>query len=229
MDADTKNIDALLKMVAYPAARQAMEDGEKYEKLFKESHRSEHAEKAVQCYSSAVNSPAPPPNANEKLAAMLNIIDRCHCVETALKVFESGQKLSPIQMYYLGRNACDGLLRHKNPKQGMLWIWDAAQHGCPEAQFDLGEYYFNYRRRDEEHMKETVNLFHSAAEQGHVQAQRKLGYLYETGRYVTKDNEEAKKWYSLAAQNGDSFANTRLQILNRRENSYFSGGIFDEQ
>ena len=52
--------------------------------------------------------------------------------------------------------------------------------------------------------------FRKAAEQGHPKAQYNLGVIYAKGRGITKDMDEAKKWYSLAAAQGDEHAEKAL-------------------
>ncbi len=44
------------------------------------------------------------------------------------------------------------------------------------------------------------------ANQGHAQAQVNLGILYSQGRGVPKDNVQAYRWYTLAANQGDDLA-----------------------
>ena len=48
------------------------------------------------------------------------------------------------------------------------------------------------------------------AEQGDTGAQFKLGLRYARGDGVTKDDEEAVKWYRLAAEQGDAVAQRKL-------------------
>ena len=48
------------------------------------------------------------------------------------------------------------------------------------------------------------------AEQGDLQAQVKLARMYEEGRGVPKDFDEALKWYKEAAEHGDAFAQGTL-------------------
>lgn len=44
-----------------------------------------------------------------------------------------------------------------------------------------------------------LRIVRPLAEGGHAKSQQRLGYLYETGSGVPKDNFEAMKWYKLAA------------------------------
>jgi TPR repeat protein len=52
-----------------------------------------------------------------------------------------------------------------------------------------------------------------AAEQGDALAQNSLGWMFDTGRGVPKDYEEAFKWYSMAANQGDAEAQNNLGTM----------------
>ncbi len=51
-----------------------------------------------------------------------------------------------------------------------------------------------------------VQEFRLLANQGHAQAQVNLGIIYSQGRGVPKDNVQAYRWYTLAANQGDDLA-----------------------
>ena len=51
------------------------------------------------------------------------------------------------------------------------------------------------------------------AEQGNVEAQRKLGRMYEEGLGVTQDYREAVKWYLKAAEKGNAQAQYKLGTM----------------
>jgi hypothetical protein len=53
---------------------------------------------------------------------------------------------------------------------------------------------------------QAVAWYRKAADQGYMDAQRRLGDCYENGKGVKKDLEEAKKWYFRAAKQGDVYA-----------------------
>ena len=79
-----------------------------------------------------------------------------------------------------------------------------AGQGNAEAQFQLGEYYFEQRseaetEEDEDKVSaECLKWYTKAAEQGHAVAQRYLGEFHETGICAEEDDKEALKWYRLA-------------------------------
>ena len=62
----------------------------------------------------------------------------------------------------------------------------------------------------------TVGLreLNEEAEQGHTDAQYKLGWMYHNGRGVTQDDKMAVKWYTLAAEQGHVDAQYFLDEFN---------------
>ena len=89
---------------------------------------------------------------------------------------------------------------------------DSPEEKASKAAYKKGkEYYYlcNY--------KEAVKWLREAAEQGHTEAQLKLGKCYYNGEGVEEDRDEAEKWlskamdeYHKAAKNGDSDAQYEL-------------------
>jgi len=53
-------------------------------------------------------------------------------------------------------------------------------------------------------------LLHPLANQGTAKAQNYLGWLYEEGKGVTQDYQEAAKWYRLAAKQGYAAAQDNI-------------------
>ena len=51
------------------------------------------------------------------------------------------------------------------------------------------------------------------ADQGNASAQSYLGFMYETGEGVPKNEAKAVKWYRLAADQGDTVAQTNLGLM----------------
>ena len=60
-------------------------------------------------------------------------------------------------------------------------------------------------------------LFLPLAEQGNVDGQRNLGVLYYLGQGVPQDYKEAEKWWELAAEQGDGFAQYSLGLMHFKE------------
>ena len=53
------------------------------------------------------------------------------------------------------------------------------------------------------------------AEQGDVEAQTNLGWMYDNGQGVPQDYKEAVRWYTKAAEQGDAEAQTNLGWMYR--------------
>jgi TPR repeat protein len=58
-----------------------------------------------------------------------------------------------------------------------------------------------------------LRLFRELAEQGHAEAQRKLGYMHDNGHGVRQNYAEAAKWYRMAAEQGDAKAQSFLGYM----------------
>ena len=54
------------------------------------------------------------------------------------------------------------------------------------------------------------------AEQGDPAAQSNLGVMYHTGQGVPRNDKISVKWYTLAAEQGNTDAQKRLDELNQR-------------
>ena len=52
-----------------------------------------------------------------------------------------------------------------------------------------------------------------AAEQGDVEAQLKLGFMYDQGIGVPEDDAEAVRWYQMAAEQGHARAQSNLGFM----------------
>lgn len=84
-----------------------------------------------------------------------------------------------------------------------------AEAGDAEAQYKLGDHYFN-KRDGVNGMKWT----RKAAEQGHAAAQNSLGIRYFIGGSVTKDIDEAEKWFrKSSAQEFDAAENNLCKLF----------------
>ena len=64
---------------------------------------------------------------------------------------------------------------------------------------------------------DAVPWYLKAANMGHMTAQNNLGFMYEKGLGVQKNDREAIRWYRLAARKGNSHA---ARVLKKRGISY---------
>lgn len=72
----------------------------------------------------------------------------------------------------------------------------------PATQYSLGMINKN--------IEESIYWFSLAAENGHLDAQKNLGKIYEEGREIPQNLDEAIKWYTLAAYQGDTNSQRKL-------------------
>jgi len=65
------------------------------------------------------------------------------------------------------------------------------------------------------HWEEALRLLRPLAEQGEATAQELMGRLYERGKGVARNYNEAEAWYLKAAEQGNAFAQGHLGFLYR--------------
>jgi hypothetical protein len=95
-----------------------------------------------------------------------------------------------------------------------------AEQGDAEAQYKLGDYYFNHKD-SQNGMKWT----HKAAEQGHAAAQNSLGIRYFIGGSVQKDLNEAEKWFRKSSEQNFMAADNNLCKLFAQKVDALNGAI----
>lgn len=122
--------------------------------------------------------------------------------------------------YYYGQNG-----RDEDHSEAVRWFHKAAEQGHVEAQYLLGNCYY-----EEMNYSEAAKWYQEIAEQGHEDAQRYLADCYynigENFYYGldenTEDYSEAVKWYRKAAELGHSEAQFSLGSC------YYSGTGIEE-
>ena len=70
-----------------------------------------------------------------------------------------------------------------------------------------------------------VDLFRKAADQNDGDAQYNLGWAYESGLGVAKDQQRAIGWYSKAASNRNVLALRRLDSLSDNDSGFWSAVV----
>jgi len=104
----------------------------------------------------------------------------------------------------------NGLLAEE-ATESLKETYQKAEIGDAEAQYNLGEMYYNGEGVSQND-KEAVKWYLKAAEQGHAKAQFNLGLMYDIGKGVSQDYKEAVKWYSKAVRQGHAEAQRHLAI-----------------
>ncbi|TVP78426.1 MAG: sel1 repeat family protein [Puniceicoccaceae bacterium] len=83
--------------------------------------------------------------------------------------------------------------------------------GDLHAMYNLADLYFTGTLPAE--AERIVELLQQASDQNYTLANRRLGFMYENGRFVTQDTEKALHHYNLAAEAGNAFAQNALAVL----------------
>ncbi|WP_457594480.1 tetratricopeptide repeat protein, partial [Hydrogenimonas sp.] len=89
--------------------------------------------------------------------------------------------------------------------KALYWYTKATREGYPQANFKLGEMFYEGKGVKTD-LAKARDLFEKAAEQGHAGAQFYLGQMYLTGKGVPKDMKKAKRWMQEAYMNGNQDA-----------------------
>ena len=93
----------------------------------------------------------------------------------------------------------------------------AASQGCASAQFNLGNMYRRKGQGVDQNYERAVEYYEAAASQRHADAQFNLGLRYYNGQGVEQSNEEARKLWLKAAEQGVDDAIKALQQLDEIE------------
>ena len=100
----------------------------------------------------------------------------------------------------LGEYVVPDISEEESEKQekAMYWYLKAAENGIPEAQLEVGRYYYF------EDMNNTaLKWYLKAAQAGLADAQNSMGDFYRDGELVDQNYSEAVKWYKKAAAQND--------------------------
>lgn len=73
------------------------------------------------------------------------------------------------------------------------------------VQYNIG-YHFEFGINGEQNFEKAVEWYTKSSEQGNAWLQNRLGECYLNGKGTQKDLREAKKWFELAAEQGDGTA-----------------------
>jgi TPR repeat protein len=88
-------------------------------------------------------------------------------------------------------------------------LLQAAQHGDPHAQFQMGDLYMNGHGVGRDPAA-AATWYRAAAQQGDAVAASNLGVLYASGRGVPQSDAEAVNWFRKAADAGDAGGENNL-------------------
>lgn len=114
----------------------------------------------------------------------------------------------PLSILYSGRNDIENGHIHATHYTRLAFDWclDNQSNDDAELWCDLGDMHYpmavNYGVTYSKEIAES--LYRKAAERGYARGQWELGYMYESGRVVETNYEQAVYWYRKAADQDDS-------------------------
>jgi hypothetical protein len=104
----------------------------------------------------------------------------------------------------------------QNKQIGERLMRESADEGSAWGQRALGLLHYDCGTGVALDLREAARYFRMAAEQGHSEAQIRLGEMYEYGRGVARDLSEAARYLCMAADQGHSEAKFNLSEMYRR-------------
>jgi len=125
----------------------------------------------------------------------------------ALFNFYAGNDLSvtslafPPAGKYLVSGGLDGVLR----------VWTPPGQGSPDSLLAQAMKFEAGTDPMEQDFGQAAKLYQQAAESGQPEAMFRLGAMYNQGKGVGRNSDEARKWWSLAAEKGHPAARAQLQ------------------
>lgn len=121
---------------------------------------------------------------------------------------EEQDYFNALRLYYL-------------PRSSFLYASPTVNFNYTIEPGDNGQYTFDDIHCSESSVSEKIEAaikwYKITAELGNVEAQYHLGWIYENGEYVHKDNVLAKKWYTKAAEQGHYHAQQYLKVKLQNE------------
>jgi hypothetical protein len=101
----------------------------------------------------------------------------------------------------------------KNDTELRQLIQSSAEAGISNSQVSLGWWQMTGEHGYKKNYQEAYKWNLRGYEQGHSEGANNIGELHEKGLGVPKSNDEAKKWYELAAAMGNKQAASRLILI----------------
>ncbi|MBE1291303.1 MAG: hypothetical protein GJ677_02320 [Rhodobacteraceae bacterium] len=109
----------------------------------------------------------------------------------------------------LGQYFHTGLGGMQDAAQARHWLQAAANTGAPQFLFD----YATVLEQSPPHLEEAVATYQRAVDAGHLEAAVSLGVLYQEGRGVAVDYDQARALYESAATQNHARALNNLGLL----------------
>lgn len=137
-------------------------------------------------------------------------LDHARAAELILAAAKQGHTSAQTTLGWLYAN---GYGVPQDDERARTWYQRAAELGDLKAQYTLGTMYRFGQMGVEKNGEQAVHWYLKAADQGLGAAQFALGRMLMDGKLVTKDEETALQWLSLAHVNGSAKADEVIKTL----------------
>jgi len=144
---------------------------------------------------------------------LTNGIAKSNISQEALnKYYRAAEEGDPNAQFELGVLYMQGRQVPQDHQEGLRWFNEAAKQNHSSAKIYLQLWENNL---DEKALTDTIGVtwLREAARSLDAEVLYRLGFLYESGRGVEQNPGEAKKWYQLAAAQGQSEAQRRITLI----------------
>ena len=118
-----------------------------------------------------------------------------------------GRSSTWVVMYDNGRGV------PQDDAEAVRWYRLAAEQGDAKAQYNLGEMYSNWTRCPPGRRRSSPVVPSRCGTGKCAGAGQPRGDVRKTDEGVTQDDAEAVRWYRLAAEQGDAWAQTNLGVM----------------
>ncbi len=127
--------------------------------------------------------------------------------DQVLELYQKAARMGhAYALYALGAH----MLEQKIWPKAVVYLEQAAKNHYVLAQYTLGIYYHDHESKKP--MK-AYRWFLEAAKQGHAQAAYHVGLYHQTGKGVSKDDQQALYWYDKAARQKEKNALYHLALM----------------
>lgn len=180
-------------------------------------------EKAIQCYRKSLLYATELESSARKGLIRMNVpVENKADFVDATKTMLMG--LTPKQMYDTGLEYEQGMNnRYVSLPKAYAYFKAAADRDYTEALDKMGEimvseyYPFNDKSKSDKYYQKAYKKYKAEADRNDGNACYELGYMYQFGRGVNADKEQAKFYYKKGATNGDKNAAWRYGLMCKDE------------
>ncbi|KAK1830510.1 hypothetical protein QBC39DRAFT_260816 [Podospora conica] len=170
----------------------------------------EDAPQGAYVYGMLVARELPDVHIPESILPFEHVVARQYIEKAAYLSFAKAQ-LKMGQAYELSQLGCDF-----NPSYSLHYYGLAARQGQPEASLGVSRWFlFGYEGAFAKNEQLAFKYAQDAADTGLATGEFAMGYYHEIGIHVQKNIQEARRWYELAAEHGNSDAKERIESLSQ--------------